>query len=227
KITVTDGKGGKVVHGYALPVITSLAAGKVITIAGDIDTTGFATITVPAGTPVLQVKLRGGSGDADLYVKNPAGVYSASARDGNIETLSYSNPQPGQWQIEIDGFAAYSGVSLSASLITPTLLSPNSSLSNLAGDFTSETFYRVTIPSGTSTFSVATSGGTGDVDVIIKKGAPAACQPFPDAVLADCVYDQFSAGDGNAETINISNPAPGDWYIDLIGYDAYTGVKLD
>jgi len=225
KITVTDGKGGKVVHGYALPVVTVLANGRAITIAGATDTTGFATIVVPPGTPVLQVKLRGGTGDADLNVINPAGVYSASFQDGDTETLSYANPPPGEWQVEVDGFDAYSGVSLSVSLITPTPLSANSSLSNLAGDFTSETFYRITIPSGTTTFSVSTSGGTGDVDVLIRKGSPAACQPFP-VVLAECVYDQFSAGDGNAETITIPNPTAGDWYLDLIGYDAYTGVKL-
>src|SRR5262249_26269615 len=137
------------------------------------------------------------------------------------------NPQPGEYQVEIDGFDAYSGVSLSASLITPTPLGPNSSLPSLSGDFTSETFYRITIPSGTTTLSVSTSGGTGDVDLLLRKGAPAACQPFPDAVFADCVYDQFSAGDGNAETINVPNPTAGDWYLDLLGYDAYSGVKLD
>src|SRR6185503_1935585 len=99
-----DGKGGRVVHGYSLPLVTVLAEGKPVTISGGAGATGYASINVPAGTPVLQVRMRGGSGDGDLFVKNPAGVYSVSGQEGTTETISFANPAEGTWQIEVDGF---------------------------------------------------------------------------------------------------------------------------
>ena len=225
KITVTDGQGGRVVHGFALPVITPLNPGSPVTISGPLYSSGFATIAVPAGVPVLQVTLRNGTGDADLYMMDPDGALSASARIGNTETLSFANPKAGNWQIEVDAYAAYSGVSLTASLITPAPLDGNATLSGLSGVIGSETFYRVTIPAGTPSFSVSTSGGTGDVDLYLRRGQPAVCQ-VNDLVLQPCLYDTRSATTGNSETIRITNPAAGDWYIDLSGYAAYSGVTL-
>jgi len=225
KITVTDGKGGKVVHGYALPILTTLVDSRPITIAAQINTIGFATIPVPAGTPVLQIKLRGGTGDADLFVRNPVGVFSASVRDGNVDTLSFANPVTGDWQVMVDAFNAYSGVSLTASLITPTPLSTNVTLSGLAGDLTSETFYRIAVPAGASTISISTNGGTGDVDMLLRRGSPAVCPVL--AALAECLFDKSSTIDGNAESIILTNPAEGDWYLDLLGFVDYVGVTLD
>ena len=61
--------------------------------------------------------------------------------------------------------------------------------------------------------------------MIVKKGAPPTCQPTNE-VDAPCVYDQISSNSGNAETVTVPNPASGDWYIDLIGYDQYSLVTL-
>jgi hypothetical protein len=226
KITITDGKGGKVVHGYALPVVTTLNDARTVSIAGKIGTTGFATITVPAGVPVLQIKLRGGAGDPDLFVTNPSNAFSLSVQDGSNETLSFANPRAGEWLVEVDAFQTYSGVSLTASFITPTLLSGNTTLNGLAGEFTSESFYRIPIPPGASAFSIITSGGTGDVDAFLRKDFPAVCQPFAE-VLTDCLRDRSSVNDGTAELISLVNPAPGDWYLDLVGFMAYSDVKME
>jgi len=89
KITVTDGQGGKVVHGYLARVFTNISSGQSLTISGAEDSTGFAWIDVPAGTPVLQITMRGGSGDADLGVMHPGGAFDLSDRDGNNETLTF------------------------------------------------------------------------------------------------------------------------------------------
>jgi Zn-dependent metalloprotease len=226
KITVTDGKGGKVVHGYRLPVLTTLTNGAPISITGDLSSAGYAMISVPSATPVLQVKLRSGTGDADLAVISPIGTVAQSIRDGNTETLSFANPLAGIWQVVVVGFQSYASVSLSAALITPTTISANSSFSGLSGDFTSETFYRVTIPAGIAAFNISTSGGTGDVDLLWRKGFPAVCQPGVEA-FAPCQFDDSSANDGTAEAASIPNPAPGDWYLDLVGFLAYSDVRLD
>ena len=133
EITVTDGKGGRVVHGYALPVFTSLNPGSPVTISGALNSAGFAGISVPAGVPVLQVTLRNGSGDPLLGVTAPDGNSISIVGTGTtLETLSFANPIAGNWLIEVDGYAAYSGVSLTAALITPTVLDPNTTLSGLS-----------------------------------------------------------------------------------------------
>jgi uncharacterized protein (TIGR03437 family) len=229
KITVTDGRGGKVVHGYLLPVNTTLRDGTSVTISGPEDDTGFlmgnATFTAPAGSTVLQVTLRGGSGDADLFVFDPSGNGAASFRIGNSETLTFPIPAAGVWQIIVDGYLAYSGVSLTAALNTAAPLGANASLTGLSGVIGSETLYRVTVPTGALTFKVSTSGGTGDVDLYLRRGQPANCAPSS-YVVATCHYDYRSYSIGNSESISISSPTAGDWYIDLSAYAAYSGVTL-
>src|SRR5262249_8124569 len=143
--------------------------------------------------------------------------------DGNTETLSLADPTPGPWLVEVDGYQAYSGVTLSTNFVTPTPISANGSLSNLSGDHTSETFYRITVPPGVANLSIATSGGTGDVDILVRKGAPAVCPYF---AFAACLTDDSSEFDGNVESISINNPAAGDWFLDLFGFLDYSGVKL-
>jgi uncharacterized protein (TIGR03437 family) len=225
KIAVTDGKGGKVVHGFLTRVFTNLSSGQSVTISGGEDSTGFGWIDVPAGTPVLQVTLRNGSGDADLMVSDPTGDFETSKRSGNNETLTFPNPKAGRWQVEVDGFQAYAQTSLTASLITPAPLSPNTQLTGLSGVISSETMYRVPVPAGASSFTVSTSGGTGDVDLFLKFGSPAACQASLEVTTA-CDSDKESIEDGNIESITVNNPAAGDWYIDLSGFDSFDGVSL-
>ena len=230
KIAVTDGRGGRTVHGWALPVITSIEEGKplVTSISGSIGSLGYAGIAVPAGAPVLQITLRDGTGDADLRVADPDGSVSHSMRDGNVETLSFANPEEGTWRIELRGYRGYSGVSLAAHVITPTPLNAGTILPGMSGVAGSETFYRVTVARGTAGLTVSTSGGTGNVDLYVRKDKPAACQ-MVDAYTAlkqPCTYDLKSSNSGNSESIHIENPDPGEWYIDLSAYAAYSGVTL-
>jgi len=224
KITVTDGQGGKVVHGYALPVVTILNAGVSITVSGDQYSTGLALINVPQNTPVFQAKMRGGTGDGDLEVVNSVGLAGYGGLEGNTETLSFPNPRSGIWAVYVLAYQAYSGVSLTGSLITPALLGPNSTMSGLSGDDTSETFYRITVPPGADSLTVSTTGGTGDVDLYLQKGSAPTCAIN---VLAPCVFDDLSENDGNQESIRVNNPAAADYYINLYGYDVYSGVTLN
>ena len=226
KVTVTDGKGGKVVHGFSLTPDTTLIAGTPLVIDGATGSAGYANFTVPSGVPVLQVTLRNGSGDADLIAFDPTGLGYYSERDGNSETLSFSLPKTGHWQINGLGYKAFSGVSLTASLVTPTPLAANAPLTGLGDVIGSENFYKVTVPAGATSLIVATSDGTGDVDLLVKYGRPAACGEGP-AVYEPCYYDKYSTLSGtNAETVSFTSPAAGDWYIDLYGFAAYSGVTL-
>lgn len=77
------------------------------------------TIDVPAGMSSLAVNISGGSGDADMYVRQGAQPTSSTYdcrpyKSGNTETCNFSNPTAGTWHVSIYGYSAYSGVDLIA-----------------------------------------------------------------------------------------------------------------
>jgi uncharacterized repeat protein (TIGR01451 family) len=90
---------------------------------------------------------------------------------------------------------------------------------NLNGVAGSETLYRVTVPPGAVSFQVSTGGGTGDVDLFMKFGSPAVCS-------GTCDVDAISAQNGNFESIMITSPRAGDYYIDLSAFAPFDGVTL-
>ncbi len=85
--------------------------------------------------------------------------------------------------------------------------------SNLSGALGSNTYYSFVVPAGRPRLQVTTSGGTGDLDLFVGTTMTTAfvCQ---------------SAGDTNAESCSIANPAGGTWYARLNGFTAYSGVTL-
>ena len=97
-----------------------------------------------------------------------------------------------------------------------TTLSNGQTVSNLSGATGAFQYFKITVPSSQTSLKVTTSGGTGDADLYVKLGA----QP------TKTTYDYRSIVSGNSETINVTNPAAGDWYIGVYGYAAYSGVSL-
>lgn len=86
----------------------------------------------------------------------------------------------------------------------------------LSGATNSATFYVINVPAGESKLEIKTSGGTGDVDMYVKRGS------LPSLTS----YDYRPYLSGNAETVTVSNPTAGAWYIMLFGYSAYSNVSL-
>lgn len=77
------------------------------------------TVVVPAGASNLKIAISGGTGDADLYVKfgSAPTLSSYDCRPyltGNAESCSFASPQAGTYYIMLNGYAAFSGVSLKA-----------------------------------------------------------------------------------------------------------------
>ncbi|WP_051323038.1 S8 family serine peptidase [Luteimonas sp. J29] len=108
---VTVGAGGGDVLQNGVPV-TGLS--------GASGSTRTWTIEVPAGANNLVVKIAGGSGDADLYVRrgSPPTTTSYDCRPyltGNNETCTFASPQSGTWYVMLRGYSAFSGVTLTAS----------------------------------------------------------------------------------------------------------------
>ncbi|RMA81306.1 S8 family peptidase [Umboniibacter marinipuniceus] len=75
------------------------------------------SIEIPAGTTNFSVVMSGGTGDADLYVRegNAPAKRSYDCRpynSGNDEVCTFTNPAAGTWYYSIYGYRDYSGVTL-------------------------------------------------------------------------------------------------------------------
>ena len=95
-------------------------------------------------------------------------------------------------------------------------LTNGQTLSDLSGATGSETRYFIDVPSGASNLVVATSGGSGDVDLYLRQGAE------PTTGTYDCRPYQ----NGNNETCTVASPVAGTYHIMLRGYSAYSGTSL-
>ena len=226
RVEVLDGRGGRVVHGFTVFVLTVLRLGTGMPVSLYEGDAGFAAVNVPAGASVLQVTLRGGYGDGDLWLANPDGVYvGRSLRDGNIETLSIAAPRAGVWTVVLDAYRGFGGVTLTAATPTPRVLTLPGTVEGQGGDFTSEAFYQVTVAENTPLLEVKTDLGSGDVDLLVRRGTVPACSA-DDEVIAPCVYDGISQGLTTSETVLITKPAADNYYVNLRAFTQYSGVRL-
>jgi len=187
----------------------------------------YFRLIVPSGQKTLEIAISGGTGDADLYVKLGS-VPTTKDYDyrpyqiGNNETVTIENPPSGNWLIMIRAFDAYQGVTLVATHTAQggggdaIALTNGVPVTNLAGATNSEVFYKIEVPAGQATLEIQTSGGTGDVDLYVRKGQ----KP------TTAVWDYRPYKIGNNENVTIANPAAGTYYIMLKAYIAYTGVTL-
>jgi pseudolysin/vibriolysin len=184
-------------------------------------------ITVPTGATNLVFTMAGGSGDADLYTKFGSAPTSSSYdcrpyKTGNAESCTVAAPQAGVYYVNVRGYSTFSGVSLTASYSTggggggggDGGLQNGVAVTNQSGAKSEELSYTVTVPAGSS-LTIASSGGSGDADLYVKKGsAPTTssydCRPYKTGSTESC---SFSA-------------ASGTYYIKLRGYTAFSGVSL-
>lgn len=182
-------------------------------------------VEVPAGTGSLRIALTGGTGDADLYIRFgaapiPSDFDCGSDSFGEDEECHFDDPTPGTWYIVVVGFEAYSNVSLLATLGSGTgaeVLTSGVPVANLFGGAGSTRHFRITVPAGgSSTLTVSTTGGTGDLDLFVRLGA----------LATENVYDCVSAGLDNAEQCQFVAATPGVYYILLAGFSTYDGASL-
>jgi aqualysin 1 len=79
-------------------------------------------------------------------------------------------------------------------------------------------YYRVTVPEGATDLDISTFGGTGDVDLFVRRGSP------PD--LWAWEFDCASWNGDTRERCFLPEPAAGDWYVLLYTMEPYQGVTL-
>jgi len=181
-------------------------------------------ITVPAGTSSLKVVLSGGTGDADLYVRQGSQPTTTTYNcrpylNGNQETCTITNPAAGTWYVSLRGYTAYSGTNLKATATSggggggPVVVLDKTGLSGASGSWQR---YSVAIPTGKTTLTVRTSGGTGDADLYVRtNGDP-----------TESAYDCRPYTSGNSETCTLNNVS-GTVYIGVKGYSSYSGLSLN
>ena len=220
-----DGSGG----GTTPPPATgnTLTKGVALTgLSGSAGSNTYYTITVPAGATNLSLAMSGGTGDADMFVKFGSQPTSSSYdcrpyKSGNAESCSFATPQAGTYHVMLNGYSAYAGVSLLADYTAAstgggsqgaTLTESNISIARRAWKH-----YTVTVPAGMSSLNVAISGGSGDADLYVRRGA----QP------TTTTYDCRPYKTGNAESCSFTNPQAATWYISVYAYSAVSGLTLN
>ncbi|MDP4985493.1 PPC domain-containing protein, partial [Pseudoalteromonas tunicata] len=75
------------------------------------------TVDLAAGYASFDVTLSGGSGDADLYIRHGAASTTSSfdcksESSSNNESCSQASPAAGTWYIDVYGYRASSGMTL-------------------------------------------------------------------------------------------------------------------
>jgi secreted trypsin-like serine protease len=90
-------------------------------IAGDAGSFQHFSITVPDGAAVLEVVMRGGRGDADLYVRAgrrpTANTWDCRPYLNTAdEVCTLAQPRAGTWYVSVAGYEAFTGAHLTASV---------------------------------------------------------------------------------------------------------------
>jgi hypothetical protein len=186
------------------PATTSACTGNVLTngvpvtgISGATGSQQFWTLTVPAGASNLVFQTSGGTGDADLYVRfgSAPNLTTYDCRPytgGNAETCTFPTPSAGTWHVMLNGYAAFSGVSLVGSYSTGSgctataEVEPNNSTAapqaisgtcnQISGTFLNDTatgqddYFRLSLPAG-RTVTALLNGLSVDYDVYIYNAA--------------------------------------------------------
>ncbi|MDP4535462.1 S8 family serine peptidase [Alkalimonas collagenimarina] len=197
-------------------------------LAGDSGEQLFFTLDVPADSSDLSFVMSGGTGDADLYVKfgSEPSLSDWDCRPfnfGNEESCSFETPMEGTYHVMINGYTAFSGVSLVGSFTAADI--PDDPDEPDAGGYVVNDisiarrnwdYYSVDVPAGASSLVVEISGGRGDADLHVRHGAvPTATQ-----------YDCKPSTNGNNEVCTFSNPTEGTWHIGLHAFRAVSNLTL-
>ena len=110
----------------------------------------------------------------------------------------------------------WDAVGVPGGAVQVTTLSNGQTVSNLAASKGNWLYFKITVPSGQSQLKVVTSGGSGDGDLYVRLGS----------LPTTSSYNGRSTGSTNSETVTISNPSAGDWYIGFYAYSSFSGASL-
>ncbi|MBM3884305.1 MAG: PPC domain-containing protein [Gemmatimonadetes bacterium] len=88
----------------------------------------------------------------------------------------------------------------------------------VGGAVGADILYRIYVPEGKTNLSVTMSGGTGDLDLYVRRGTP------PTTSVGGFTCRSWNAGNG--ESCTFTNPQAGTWYIRIDVYEDGAGASL-
>ncbi|HRQ35594.1 MAG TPA: PPC domain-containing protein, partial [Chiayiivirga sp.] len=183
------------------------------------------SLHVPSGSESLRIRLSGGSGDADLYVRhgtepNESQYDCRPYLHGNNELCEFPAPLAGIYYIMIKGAPDYSGARLFAHYaLGPQggrTVSADVPMTGISAPQGGGRYFKVDVPQGATDLWITTRASR-DLDLFVRRGGV----PTPDW------NEQFVSGNpaGNEE-IYIPNPQRGMHYILLHAYESFSGASL-
>ncbi|MBB3276860.1 MULTISPECIES: S8 family peptidase [unclassified Pseudoxanthomonas] len=96
------------------------------------------------------------------------------------------------------------------------LLSNRVALTAQTGAAGDSLLYRIVVPAGRTSLNLRSYGGSGDVSIYVAR----------ERVPTTTLYDRKSVKPGNSEAVLITNPAPGTYYLRVVGETAFGGVSV-
>ena len=215
----------------AQSVAATFTAGTLVTpinqaISGATGSTQYFSVAVPAGASNLVIRTSGGTGDLDLYVRASflptTSVYDcASTSSTNNETCTFLAPAAATYNIMLQGYAAFSGATLSVTYTLPAAANPGV----LA--FVAPTM-AVMENAGNALVTVARTGGSdGAASVAYSTSAGTALAGIDYTTTVGNL--NWAAGDASNRTITVPiinnavvNPSPRSFSINLSGASGST-----
>ncbi len=98
----------------------------------------------------------------------------------------------------------------------PKLLQQGIPLGGISSGHHEGVVFRIVVPANARNLLFRTSGGTGDCDLFVRRGA------HPTSNQYDAMSDLF----GSRESVLIGKPEPGNWYVLVTGTSAFQRVTL-
>jgi leucyl aminopeptidase len=182
------------------------------------------TMDVPAGATSINFAMSGGTGDADMYVK-----FGSTPTDSSYDCRPYAGgnnesctgtSSGGTYYVRLKAYSGFTGVNLTGSYVeggTGGLPTINETKTGVAVNSGAWVHYTQAVDAGYASFTVTMSGGTGDADLYVRKGAES----------TSSTYDCRPYKNGNSETCTLTSPPAGTIYIDVKGYTTASGVTLN
>ncbi|WP_164503658.1 M14 family zinc carboxypeptidase [Pleionea sediminis] len=178
-------------------------------------------MNVPPDARNLSFVIKGGTGDADLYVRFGAEPTTSEYdcrpyRNGNSEVCTIDNIQTGTYYVMLRAYRDFRGVSLTGSYDVGPIDDGSFEELNVSGAQGEWKHYQIDLPAGTSLLKVSIEGGTGDADLYVRQGSEPTTNQY------ECRPYRW----GNNESCSFNNPGAGTWFISLRGYSEFSGVNI-
>lgn len=157
----------------------------------------------PAGTPA---SVTWSSDNTAVITVNASGLAQAVA-PGITAVIATSTTDPTQKSSSSITVNALQGIGIAKNQAVP-----------ISGAGGTSRLYRIFVPAGTTNLRITVAGGTGDVDLYVRRGQP------PTGAAATDACRSFN--DGNGELCSINNPQSGTWYMLLDAFSTYAGATL-